>query len=205
MLNFVTNLGSGFLLPVICSIILLLFSDKRIRKDIGLIISAFLFSIGGDWMLSHRQGLSIRFVGGIALFFFAHLGYLTFCLRNGKINQRFLGIVLTGYFLFFFIFLRHGISDTILLVAVFVYMIVSCFSLAAAFGLALSTVSAWLFFAGIASLVFSDTIIACREFLGQHRYTFLIRPTYNASQILITVALLSINKYSLLSKTRRWF
>jgi uncharacterized membrane protein YhhN len=190
MPNILSIFNNGFLLPVLCIIVLLLFSDKWIRKDIWLIISAFLFSIGGDWLLSHRHGFSIRFVGGIVLFFFAHLGFLIFCLKNGNIRQYFLRIILIIYLLFFFIFLRRGISDPILLIAVFVYMIISCFSLAASFGLTLSFVSHWLFFAGMTCLVFSDTVIACNEFLDCRQLAFLIRPTYYLSQILITVALL---------------
>lgn len=190
MSNIISIFSTGFSVPVICIIVLLLFSDKRIRKDIWLIISAFLFSIGGDWLLSHRHGFSIRFAGGIVLFFFAHLGYLIFCLKNGNIRKDVLGIVLTAYLLFFFIFLWQRISDPVLLIAVFIYLIISCFSLAASFGLTLSFVSRWLFFAGIACLVFSDTIIACNEFLDFRRFAFLIRPVYYCSQILITVALL---------------
>ncbi|MDR0337482.1 MAG: lysoplasmalogenase [Planctomycetaceae bacterium] len=190
MPNIVSIFNNCFLLPVICIVILLFFSDKGIKKDRWFIILAFLFSIVGDWFLSHRHGLSSRFVSGIVWFFFAHLSYLIFCLKNGRIPKRFLQIILIAYTLFFFIFLRQGISEPILLIAVFVYTVVSCFSLATSFGLTLSFASHWFFFAGITSLVFSDTIIACREFLDFNQYAFLIRPTYHFSQILITVALL---------------
>jgi hypothetical protein len=179
----------GFTLS--CSLLLLFFSGTKVKLDAGLLIAAFLFSVAGGWFLENRHGLSIRFVLGIALYFIAHLGYMTFCLRNGKINVWFLGIMSIGYLTFFFAALRPAISDTVLSASVFVYLIISCISLAAAFGLKLPPVSARLFFTGIACLVFSDTIIAFHEFLDAHRLAFLIAPTYYASQILVTAALIA--------------
>jgi uncharacterized membrane protein YhhN len=67
-----------------CIVIVLLLSAKQLRTSSWLIVLVFLFSIWGDWMLRHRNGINIRFVYGIALYFAAHVGYLLFSLKNGK-------------------------------------------------------------------------------------------------------------------------
>lgn len=47
-----------------------------------------------------------------------------------------------------------------------------------------------LFVAGIASILFSDTIIAFKEFSGYKELNFLIMPTYYLSHILMTLQLI---------------
>ena len=61
--------------------------ELKQSKDVWAIVAAFLFLIGGDWFLSNRNGEVIMFIGGIALFFIAHVGYLTFALMNGRLNR----------------------------------------------------------------------------------------------------------------------
>ena len=63
--------GGGILI-----ILLLFYKQLKAKKDLFLIILAFLFSIIGDWFMSHRSGNDQRFVTGIAMFFIAHIGYL---------------------------------------------------------------------------------------------------------------------------------
>jgi uncharacterized membrane protein YhhN len=131
------------------------------------------------------------FVCGIALFFVAHAGFLAFCLKNGKIRFPLLGALLAGYSIFFVGKLLPAIPDAILLTAVLLYMLISCFSLAAAPGLRLPLLSRWLFTAGIACIVFSDTLIACCEFLHVcGLYHLLMMPTYYAAHILVTAAVI---------------
>lgn len=84
-----------------------------------------------------------------------------------------------------------NISDTVLLIAAFGYMLVSCVSFAAAAGVRFPGYAKWCFVAGIASLLFSDTIIALREFTDFKGWGLLIMPTYYLSHILMTFALLA--------------
>lgn len=159
-------------------------------KDIWMIVGAFLFSIGGDWFLSNRNGDTNMFIAGIALFFIAHIGYFTYALMNGKMNWISLGMLLAGYLVFFFLKLVPALDNKILLIAVLAYLFISCFSLAAAIGIKANSIvySGYVF--GIALVLFSDTIIAFREFVGYHQLDFLILPTYYMAHISITFSLL---------------
>jgi hypothetical protein len=170
-----------------CALILLFMAGQFADRSIRWILAALLVSIAGDWFLSHSRNAQVWFLYGIALFLIAHLGFICFCLKNGRINRYVLLPVLTAYIAFFFVALWPVLSPT-LSVAVLAYLIVSCFSLAVATGLP-HTIRL-LFSLGIALLVFSDTIIALKYFMGYKALGFLILPTYFASHIVITAALM---------------
>ena len=185
-----------------CSILLLLVPDKKIRRMAWFIVATFLFSIAGDGFLSHRNGLPIRFIAGIGLFLMAHFGYILFCIKNGEIKQTFLLFLLIGYLLLFYFVFYPSIHDYVLLTAVLLYIIISCLSLAAAAGLKLVPVTRWFFTIGITCLVFSDTLIALREFAGFKGLYYLMLPTYYGSQIMVTLSLLLVPKGGHSSKVR---
>ncbi len=173
-----------------CILILIVAYGRKINKGVWIFIAALLFLIIGDWFLSHRRGIPIRFIYGILFFFIAHIGILWFSLRNGKINLRLLAITLFIYLIFFFLILLPNIDDSLLLVAVLGYLLISCTSFAAAYGVQFLGYLRWLFFMGVAALLFSNTIIALREFAGNKELSFLIMPTYYLSHILMTLSLL---------------
>jgi uncharacterized membrane protein YhhN len=154
------------------------------------VMAALLISIGGDWFMSHIGSVPIRFLYGVCLFFIAHLGFLYFCLKNGRINLYVLLPVLAGYLVFFFVVLLPALSIPILFVSILAYVLVSCFSLAAATGLRFSSATRWVFSLGIGLLVFSDTIIALRSFVRITNLGFLVLPAYFASHVFITMALI---------------
>ncbi|MDR3246883.1 MAG: lysoplasmalogenase [Prevotellaceae bacterium] len=177
--------------PVLCAVLIIFLSHKVIADTKWLLVAALAFSIAGDWMLKQRNGQTLMFVYGIALFFIAHAGFLLFCLKNGKIHLRLLLVSVLGYGIFFFSQLLPAIGDWVLSASVFVYMLISCFSLAGAYGLRLPVLSRRLFFAGIACIVFSDTLIACCEFLNScGLYHYVMMPTYYAAHIFITAAVI---------------
>ena len=64
------------------------------NRDVVFIITAFIFSIIGDWFLSHRDDQNTRFIWGIFFFFLAHAGYLCYSLYHGKPSYIFTIIVL---------------------------------------------------------------------------------------------------------------
>lgn len=164
--------------------------DIGARKDIWAIIAAFIFSIAGDWFLSNRHGDNKMFIAGIALFFVAHLGYLSFALMNGRLNRTLTVILLAGYLIFFGLNLYPSIDDKALLFAVFVYMLISCISLGAAGGIKAAPVVKWVYFFGISMVLFSDTIIAFREFTAYDQLSYLILPTYYLAQISVTLSIM---------------
>ena len=184
--------GSNFKYGValLCGIILCVAYGRNVKKDVWIIIAAFLFSIVGGWFLSNRKGMNIRFIYGIVFYFIAHLGFLWFSLKNGKIKKWILYSALIVYLVFFILMLYPNIDNQALTIAVLCYLLISCISFAAATGLRWPTFPKWMFVAGIASLLFSDTIIAFKEFLGYQDLYFLMMPTYFLSHLLITSALL---------------
>jgi len=171
-------------------ILMLNFRKSKQPNDTWLIMGAFLFSIAGDWFMSNKQGDSMMFSKGIALFFLAHLGYLGFALLNGKIKWRFTLSILIAYLLFFFLLLVPSIDDQILRYAALVYLLISCLTFGTSVGIKGDTVFKWAFIFGIFLIVFSDTIIALTEFLKYSKLDFMILPTYYLAHISITYALI---------------
>ncbi|MDR2036985.1 MAG: lysoplasmalogenase [Bacteroidales bacterium] len=194
-------LGFGYafhlILSLSCIIIVLVFPEEEVKTSAWLIALSFLISIAGDWMLGHRANFPDRFIYGIGLYFLAHIGYLSFCIRNGRVNILLLALSLVGYGIFFMLKLKPAISDDLLLISVLLYLIISCCTLAASLELSLSPTSRWLFFIGILSLVFSDTLIALHEFVRNDTLYFLMMPTFYASHIFITAAMMRKNNESL--------
>ncbi|WP_181899468.1 lysoplasmalogenase [Flagellimonas nanhaiensis] len=166
------------------------FGASRRSKDVWMIIGAFLFSIIGDWFLSNMNGDSLMFVKGIALFFLAHVGYLLYALMNGKIKWKFTIILLAAYLVFFFWVLYPTFTDMALMVASLIYLLISCFSLGASMGMKGNPSAKWSYVFGIILILFSDTIIAFKEFLDFHMFDFLITPTYYLAHICITFSLI---------------
>ena len=176
---------------VSCAVILWLMFGQEVRRTVGWVIAALLVSSVADWFMMNSGKVQVYFLYGVCLFFVAHVCFLVFCLKNGRIDRWLLLSLLTGYLAFFFLVLRPAIFNPILLAAVLAYLLISCFSLAAAAGLRLSAMMRWCFTAGIALLVFSDTIIALKDYAGYKELGFLILPTYFASHIIVTLALIS--------------
>jgi len=76
------------------------------------------------------------------------------------------------------------------MMAAFFYLLISCFSLGAAIGISDNTWFKGLYVLGIGLVLFSDTIIALREFAKFKELDFLILPTYYLAQISITASLM---------------
>jgi uncharacterized membrane protein YhhN len=179
-------------------LIILNFRKVKPSKETWLIIGAFLCSIAGDWFLSNKHGDPMMFSKGIALFFLAHAGYLVYALINGRIHWKFTGIILAAFLVFYFLVLYPSINDMVLVLAVLIYLLVSCFSAGAAVGMKSDPVVKWTYAFGIFLILFSDTIISLTEFIGFDTLNFLILPTYYLAHISITFSL--IRKADLLRK-----
>ncbi|MDR0748009.1 MAG: lysoplasmalogenase [Tannerellaceae bacterium] len=171
-------------------ILIVLALGKTISRSNRAIVLAFLFSIAGDWFLSNRHGQTERFILGIVLFFIAHVWYLQYALLKGRLHYIATAILLAGYLAFFIIVLYPAIPHLWLLASVLAYLLISCVSLGAAVGMNAAPPVKWIFVFGVAMIVFSDTIIALREFAGQEQLGFLILPTYYLAHISITLSLM---------------
>lgn len=177
--------GSG-----IAILLLLYFSKLPKAKDILFLMSAFLFSIVGDWFLSNKNGNANMFVYGIGFYFLAHLGYLFYALLNGRMNRIFTSVLLTLFLLFFVLVLYPSIDNQVLMYAALIYLVISCLSLGFAVGLRSEGIEKWTYVFGIFLILFSDTIIAFKEFVGYRDLDFLILPTYYLAHILIIFSLI---------------
>lgn len=159
-------------------------------KEVWMIVAAFLFSIAGDWFLSHSNNDSLMFSKGIALFFFAHIGYLSYALFNGKIKWLTTSILLIVFLIYFFVLLYPTFDDTVLMIASLIYLFISCLSFGASLGMKGDSVVKWTYVFGIFLVLFSDTIISLTDFLGYESLGFLILPTYYLAHIIITFSLM---------------
>lgn len=176
--------------PVSCILVLILIPERSLKPLIWIVILSLIFCIAGDWMLAHQNGNPNRFIYGVFLFLAAHIGYLIFCLKKGKMNLPVLFILLLVYGSFFIVFLYPVIDNKLLLIATLLYLIFSCFTMTAAIGLEFKLLSKTLFVAGIACFLFSDTLIALNVFLDKKDLYVLMMPTYYMSHVLITAGLI---------------
>lgn len=196
VLAYLAYTGFGFFfkaaVPGSCIVILTLLYLKKLKtsSDIWFVLAAFFFSIAGDWFLSNKGDSFLMFSLGIGFYFLAHVGYLAFAIVNGRISKMFISILLLSYLSFFFLVLFPAISDTLLLSTVLLYLLISCFSVAAAASTDLTFIAKWSYFLGLALILFSDTIIAFHEFTHFQQLNFLILPTYYAAHISVTLALI---------------
>lgn len=186
--NFIFKSGSAAI--GIITIVILNFNRNSIAKDTLMILAAFVFSILGDWHLSNMNGDGLMFVKGIALFFVAHIGYLLYALMNGKIKWKFTVLLLIAYLIFFYLKLYPSFTDTTLMIATLIYLLISCISLGASIGIKGESIVKRAFVFGIFLILLSDTIISFKEFLKYDALNFLILPTYYLAHIVITYALI---------------
>uniref|UniRef100_UPI003217BF65 lysoplasmalogenase n=1 Tax=uncultured Draconibacterium sp. TaxID=1573823 RepID=UPI003217BF65 len=196
VLSYFANNGYGFFfkaaVPGSCILVLAFLFRKTLKAstDIWYLFGAFFFSMVGDWFLSFKGDSFIMFSAGIGFYFFAHAGYLLFALLNGRLPKLFTVVLLAAYLVFFFLKLSPAIDDTLLRIATFIYLIISCISVGAALGIKSDSVLKWSYFLGVTFVLTSDTIIALYEYIGYKQLNYLILPTYYAAHISITLGVL---------------
>jgi len=182
------------------TIILLIAYSKKIMKvlDVWVVILAFICSMIGDYFLSNMNEDNSMFMIGISLYLLAHIGYLIFSLLNGSIKRGITIGILLVFLVFYYSTLYSYITDMSLAYVVLFYLVVSCVSLGAAFGIKAAAQVKWPYVVGIASILFSDTIISFKEFMNYNSLNILILPTYYLAQICITIALYTKNRMCLI-------
>jgi len=178
------------------SIILLIAYFNQLMKvlDVWVVILAFVFSMIGDYFLSHMSGDNSMFIIGISLYLTAHVGYLIFSLLNGTIRRKVTILITMAFLIFYYLTLYPNILDKTLAFTVLFYLIVSCVSLGAAMGIKAMPNIKKPYFIGIAMILFSYIIISFKEFMGFDSLNILILPTYYLAQICITIALYNKSK-----------
>jgi uncharacterized membrane protein YhhN len=179
--------------PGLCALILaacFLRTASLPRREVWAVIAAFGMSMVGDYFLSNRKGHAQYFEAGIAGFFVAHLGYLSYALFNGRPHRLALAVLLVVFVPYFIFSLSPAIGSRVLWVAVLLYLLISCISLAAAVGIKQPALVKGFYVAGIGLVVLSDTFISFNEFLHYRALNGLILPTYYLAHLTITTSLL---------------
>jgi len=152
--------GFGFVfkagVTIGCLLIIIITFDVQLFKstDIWWIILAFVFSIIGDGFLSNKGDSFLMFTTGIGFYFLAHFGYLIYAMSNGVVHKISTIIITFVSLIFFALILWPAIDEPVLLVAVLIYLLISCLSLGASIGLEESKMIKWNYFLGIALILF---------------------------------------------------
>lgn len=183
-----------------CLYLIFRHASKDSRKKFIFVPLAFLFSIFGDLCLhldsNYPKYEAIIFIVGVALYFIAHVWYICFTLREGKINKLLLSILAVVFIVYFIFLLYPNISNNGIRVAVMLYILVSCVSVSSAaampYGPDMDKTAKVLTVCGISSLLFSDFLISLHDFVGIPTGYSLMLPTFYLSQILVTGALIHL-------------
>jgi len=175
-----------------CLAAVCLWADPRIT-------AAYALSVVGDWFMAHSGGKDgdRRLMGGILFFFLAHACFLSFSLsRMDPSGPRLLwlipaGLLVLGYGIFLVKKLFPAIEDKTIWIAAAAYTGISLAVLTASLLSDADPLSKWLFCAGIAMIMFSDTLIALSRFLGTKGVGRYICPTYFACHILVAASVMA--------------
>jgi len=206
----IAALGTGDLrakmgVAVSCALILLwaLRGAPKCRRDAGWVVAALCLSAAGDWFLSNKGHREAYFLAGIALFFGAHMGYLTYACHQGRLQRTVLGALLCVYLSYYVFCLRPAIPRPALALAVLLYLLISCVVLSAAWGMRMRPRLKWPYVTGIGLIVVSDTLISFNEFLGWKWWNWLILPTYYLAQLCVSWTVLAQDPSEALPRTGR--
>lgn len=189
---------------LLCLAIVLIVGIVQVRQRqmvMWWIVVAFALSFAGDFVLGHWGGSFVGFVSGVGLFLLAHLGYVGYSLRLGRLPWLLFTVLVLVFGGYYIVLLRPAIGDAVTRVAVIAYIFVSCLSMAAAVGIgrgqpSVNLFSRVLYIIGIGSLLFSDLLIAQKRFLHDGTLYALMMPTYFASQILVTASVINLKLQS---------
>ena len=160
------------------------------------ILAAYGLSVIGDWFMAHSGGKNgdKMLLGGIVFFFSAHVCFLIFAGGEAgpvlliPLRAAAVTILAAGYAVFLIRTLYPAIRERFLKIAATAYTGISLTVMGASLFSAAPPLPAVLFAAGIALILFSDTLIALSRFLGQKRWNRWICPTYFACHILVAAS-----------------
>ena len=160
------------------------------------IVAAYALSIVGDWFMAHSGGKNgdRMLLCGIVGFFLAHACFLTYSIllaersSHPALRIAAAAILIVGYTVFLVGTLYPAIKDRFLRIAATAYTGISLCVMTASLFSSAPFASAILFAAGIAFILFSDTLIALSRFLKKRKLGFWICPTYFLCHILIAAS-----------------
>lgn len=188
------------LIPLMCAL-LRLFTRKYIFNALTtlscavlvlpyapIMAAALAVSAAGDWFMDHKGNHETLYICGIAGFFLGHVLLIVHALTSARHISAglYAGAVLGAVFGPYLLLRVIRKVPIMLKLPVVLYTLISLVGLACA----VMTGDA-LYIIGIASLLFSDTMIAECDFVGNKSTGPLILPTYYLCHILVTLSALT--------------
>lgn len=149
--------------------------------------AALAVSAVGDYFMCHKGNREILYVLGIAGFFLGHVVFILYAsLRAVSVTAGLIvgAVLAVGFLPYLFLRVLNKVPQ-LLKIPVVLYTLISITGLA----FAAATGDA-LYIVGVASLLFSDTMIAESDFVGNPATGRLIMPTYYLCHILVALSAL---------------
>ena len=152
-----------------------------------LLCAALTAAVVGDWLMAHKGSNELMYAGGIGGFFVSHLLlylYARTIIPEGAVLPAPVGAALIACIVYLVLRVLPKVPR-LLAAPVALYTVISILSL----GAAVKTGHA-LYALGVASLLFSDIMIAENDFVGNRQAGILILPTYYLSHLLMTLSVM---------------
>ncbi len=184
--NFYYNLG----VTGVC-ILLLVFSPQPMAAVP--VMACLLISILGDYFMGHQQNDNKYYLFGIVAFFFAHCCLIWYAAPKCDFPIWLFvvgGLLALGYGLYLAQRILPHVKDIKMQVAMVCYASASVIALMLAIGMNVPLLQRVLYALGVASIVFSDTLICECDFAGNQAPARAIMPTYFLCHLLITASCL---------------
>ena len=159
------------------------------------VMAAALFvSFIGDYFMAHKGKNEFKYLLGIAGFFLGHVVFIAHAMLyipasafpefGPYIREGFItGAALVLCFMPYLLLRVIKKVPKLLRIPVMLYTLISIAGLACAV-----MTGDWVYILGIAMLLFSDTMIAESDFVGNRKVSLLILPTYYLCHILVTLS-----------------
>lgn len=163
--------------------------------------AALFISFIGDYFMAHKGKNEVKYLLGIAGFFLGHVVFIvhamlyipfaaheafflgitprTVYIREGLLTGAVMALCFTPYLLLRVI----KKVPKLLQIPVALYTLISIAGLACAV-----MTGNWIYILGVAMLLFSDTMIAENDFVGNRKVSWLILPTYYLCHILVALS-----------------
>ena len=157
------------------------------------VIVCFALSILGDYFMGHHNNSNRYYIFGMCTFFLAHVALVWYSYNkmDYAVWQLVLcGVLAIGYGIYLAMRIMPKVNDHVIRVAIIAYASISVIALTMGISLNVPMLQRVLYALGVASIVFSDTLICESDFVGNQRPARLIMPTYFLCHILITASLL---------------
>lgn len=156
------------------------------------LVAGLLISVVADWFLAHQKGHSERFLYGVIGFFTAHCMFAWYAAMRFRFSTSVLVIAL-ALLAIYCVYMALRMLPRVeagLKAPLTLYMLVSIASLYCAMSMNAPAAEKALYIAGIAAILFSDTMIGENEFVGNRAARKLVLPTYYLCHALLALSAL---------------